>query len=73
MTTTPETRKDFWLAKFNENTARDKRNIETLLNDGWRVMLVWECTLRGKTANPDLVAKQVSHFLKSDIRLAESG
>ena len=73
MTTTPESRRDFWLAKFKENSSRDKRNIETLLNDGWRVMLVWECTLRGKTSDLELVTEQISDFLRSDIRLAESG
>ena len=73
MTTTPGSRRDFWLAKFKENSSRDKRNIETLLNDGWRVMLVWECTLRGKTSDLELVTEQISDFLRSDIRLAESG
>ena len=72
MTTTPETRLGFWLAKFKENIERDNRNIEALLKEGWRVMVVWECTLRNKTANPDLVSRQISDFLKSDDHFAES-
>ena len=36
-------------------------------------MLVWECTLRGKTSDLELVTEQISDFLRSDIRLAESG
>lgn len=71
-TTTPETRRDFWLAKFSENVNRDKRIIEALMKAEWRVMVIWECTLRGKTANPELVTKQIIHFLNSDIRIAES-
>ena len=55
MTTTPASRQDFWLAKFEENVDRDQRNLIALLNDGWRVMVVWECTLRGRTADPELV------------------
>ena len=72
MTTTPKSRQGFWLAKFQENVNRDKRNIDALRNAGWRVMVVWECTLRNKTANPDLVSKQISDFLRSDVRYAES-
>ena len=72
MTTTPQSRRRFWLAKFQENINRDKRNIDALQNEGWRVMVIWECTLRNKTANPDLVFKQVSNFLKSETHFAES-
>jgi DNA G:T-mismatch repair endonuclease len=28
--------------------ARDKRDIATLVAQGWRVLIVWECALRGK-------------------------
>ena len=72
MTTTPVSRQEFWLTKFQENINRDRRNIDALRNTGWRAMVVWECTLRNKTANPDLVSRQISDFLKSDVRYAES-
>ena len=72
MSTTPETRQGFWLAKFRDNVERDKRNIEALLKDGWRVMVVWECTLRTSAANPDAVSSQITAFLKSDGKLTES-
>ncbi len=70
-TTTPATRQDFWTDKFRENVNRDKRNIETLLNAGWRVMIIWECSLQGKTVNLEQIGRQTSNFLKSDISLAE--
>ena len=72
MTTIPVSRQEFWLTKFQENINRDRRNIDALRNTGWRAMVVWECTLRNKTANPDLVSRQISDFLKSDVRYAES-
>ena len=62
----------FLLAKFRENVNRDKRNLEALMNNGWRVMVVWECSLRGKTADPDLVARQLLDFLESETRFFES-
>ncbi len=71
-TTTPMTRPNFWTAKFQENVNRDKRNIEDLLNGGWRVMVIWECSLRGKTADLEQIGRQTSENLKSDICFAES-
>lgn len=44
----PATRTEFWLEKIGKNMLRDKRDIQLLLNDGWRVLLVWECSLRGR-------------------------
>lgn len=44
--TTPSTRAGFWQQKFNANVERDRRNHETLMNLGWRVLIVWECGFR---------------------------
>ena len=45
----PATRTAFWLGKIDSNVARDKRYIAELTAAGWKVLLVWECALRGKT------------------------
>ncbi|HEX4500819.1 MAG TPA: very short patch repair endonuclease [Scandinavium sp.] len=44
----PETRTDFWLQKIGKNVERDARDIDRLKEQGWRVLVVWECALRGK-------------------------
>ncbi|MGG7445153.1 very short patch repair endonuclease [Kosakonia oryzendophytica] len=44
----PATRTDFWLEKIGKNVARDKRDCGLLREQGWRVLIVWECALRGK-------------------------
>ncbi len=44
----PATRTEFWLEKIGKNVERDKSNISLLLSEGWRVLLVWECALRGR-------------------------
>ena len=45
----PKTRTDFWTAKFDNNTRRDKSVRERLTEDGWGVLVVWECELaKGK-------------------------
>ena len=28
---------------------RDRRAIQTLSEQGWRVLIIWECSLRGRT------------------------
>ncbi|MBR7331675.1 very short patch repair endonuclease, partial [Klebsiella pneumoniae] len=44
----PATRTDFWLEKIGKNVQRDRRDIGTLVEQGWRVLVVWECALRGR-------------------------
>ena len=44
--TTPRTRTDFWLAKFQGTVERDRRTAEALTQRGWRVITVWECELK---------------------------
>ena len=48
MSTIPSTRQDFWNEKFASNVERDRRVVEELSDQGWRVLVVWECALKGK-------------------------
>jgi DNA mismatch endonuclease (patch repair protein) len=41
----PTTRHDFWEEKRRANLERDKRKVTELLNEGWRVAIVWQCSL----------------------------
>lgn len=41
----PKSRVEFWQKKFDDNVKRDKRNRKTLLQEGWKVVVVWECEL----------------------------
>ena len=40
---TPASNKDFWQIKFDQNLARDARVRSQLTEQGWRVLIVWEC------------------------------
>ncbi|NRF89138.1 very short patch repair endonuclease [Burkholderia gladioli] len=42
----PETRREFWIPKLQRNRERDLDNERRLLEQGWRVLIVWECELR---------------------------
>ena len=48
----PRTRRAYWLGKFATNKARDRRNVASLQNQDWRVLVIWECALVGKYAKP---------------------
>lgn len=43
----PTTRLDFWQTKLTTNAARDRNAIDRLQAEGWRVLVIWECALRG--------------------------
>lgn len=40
---TPASNKDFWQIKFEQNLARDTRVQSLLAEQGWKVLIVWEC------------------------------
>lgn len=42
----PQTRVDFWRAKFDRNRANDARALDALSQSGWRSLVVWECDMR---------------------------
>ncbi len=44
----PSTRAEFWKKKLNSNRVRDEKQVRQLLADGWRVLVVWECALKGR-------------------------
>jgi DNA mismatch endonuclease (patch repair protein) len=48
--TTPKRNTAFWLAKFENNVARDRRAARALRREGYRVIVVWECQTRDPNA-----------------------
>jgi DNA mismatch endonuclease (patch repair protein) len=43
---TPQTRKEFWEKKLNDNVKRDRQNIRKLRALNWRVLIIWECEIK---------------------------
>ncbi len=43
----PATRAEFWKEKIVGNRRRDRASLGALHESGWRVLVVWECALRG--------------------------
>lgn len=46
----PKSNREFWLAKFRRNRARDRAKSRTLERAGWRVVEVWEHEIRNELA-----------------------
>ena len=70
--TTPATRTEFWQAKFAANVARDRVSMTALINNGWRVAIIWECSLRGSVGIQE-TAEALSNWLLSDSFQLELG
>lgn len=67
--TKPRTNDQFWLQKFETNRVRDARKSALLVDQGWRVLTVWECAVLGKTSlSVDDLAIQVTGWLQSSSR-----
>lgn len=43
----PGTDKERWRTKLEGNRTRDERDQAALRSNGWQVVVVWECELRG--------------------------
>jgi len=61
--TTPASNIRFWNAKFGETVERDKRNLEALRKLGWRVAIVWECSVKDQGA--EAIASRIAAWLQS--------
>lgn len=42
----PSSHSEFWRMKLDRNRERDGEHIADLLQGGWRVAVVWECSVR---------------------------
>ena len=58
LATVPKRNRDFWLAKFANNRARDARVVRALRERGFRVLIIWQCQL----AHLDRVRKRLERL-----------
>jgi len=68
----PSTRPEFWKDKLEGNRERDRRKQKAIAELGWRILVVWECALKGKgKLDLNTITDRVETFLNSDILSAE--
>jgi DNA mismatch endonuclease (patch repair protein) len=60
--TIPKSRTEYWREKLLKNKTRDRKNMQMLRREGWKVLRLWECEVEN---NPKNVAKKIRQFLES--------
>jgi DNA mismatch endonuclease (patch repair protein) len=68
----PKTNALFWRRKINKNRKNDQKYLFQLESAGWRVMTVWECTIRGRRRlDFSLLMNTIVHWLSSRRKRAQ--
>jgi len=68
----PSSPPEFWKQKLESNRERDLRNMEQLRQQGWRVLVIWECALKGKQRLPfEQVIQLTSDWLRGKVEHLE--
>lgn len=64
----PQTRPEFWRAKIEANKSRDVRTLDSAREQGWRVAVIWECGIKGKTQleNIEEFLDLVAHWITTE-------
>lgn len=70
----PTSNEPFWREKIAGNIARDRKVREQLMATGWRLLEIWECTLKGRERKPiDEVLEECGAFINGNARFASIG
>ena len=63
----PSTNQDFWKQKLENNKLRDIDTTKKLMDMDWRVLVVWECALKGKHKKDfDQLIDEIETWLHGD-------
>lgn len=70
----PATRREWWRDKIDGNIARDSLAVEALMSEGWKVIRIWECAIRGREARGvKETIDLVESFVRGDLAEMEIG
>ncbi|RVM09367.1 very short patch repair endonuclease [Sinorhizobium meliloti] len=59
----PKSREEFWVPKLERNASRDRRNEQALKDQGWNVLVIWEC----ETNNQGMLKRKIQAFFHDEI------
>jgi len=61
----PSSRKNFWKTKITRNRCRDEEVKRELATAGWRVLVIWECALKGRERRAlEVVLKEAAKWIR---------
>ncbi|MBX3445829.1 MAG: DNA mismatch endonuclease Vsr [Parvibaculaceae bacterium] len=70
----PKSREDFWRQKIETNRRNDAKAIAALRAQGWRVLVIWECALKGhKRHDVEVVISSTERWIRSGQKNREIG
>lgn len=68
----PKSNAEFWRKKIEGNVANDTKARNALNEAGWRVLTVWECSLKGKGKLPFAeLTGQISDWIRRGSKNSE--
>ncbi|MBB5393925.1 MULTISPECIES: very short patch repair endonuclease [unclassified Herbaspirillum] len=41
----PKSKLEYWQPKINANKSRDAKNVDLLEQQGWKILILWQCEL----------------------------
>ena len=60
---------EFWKTKITRNQDVDVRNYKALKKEGWRILTIWECSIKGKNQiGVENVVDRAENWLEYGIR-----
>ncbi|MDD9885931.1 MAG: DNA mismatch endonuclease Vsr [Gammaproteobacteria bacterium] len=69
----PATRAEFWKAKIRQNRRNDNKTMTALRDAGWRICIVWECSVKGASRNIPAITGRIDRWLKGKRKFMEIG
>lgn len=63
----PKSREGFWKEKIEGNIARDKIKTGLLLEQGWRILVVWECSMKHRVSYINDLVGVVDKWIRESI------
>jgi DNA mismatch endonuclease (patch repair protein) len=55
----PQSNTEFWVRKIQRNQERDQENYRILRENGWQVIVLWECQLKPKQLEQTMLRVEV--------------
>lgn len=65
----PMSNRAFWRKKITRNQEKDAESYTRLKEQGWYILTVWECVLKGRERYPvNIVIDRIEHWIKYSLR-----
>lgn len=56
----PKTNQEYWIAKVHKNVQRDQRTMAALSEEGWKILILWECDLKNTQSLMDVLVNFIA-------------